>query len=221
MDSINLTRKNGSSIENEFYRIGSKYLGVVLSGFGYTYKNTLLYYSKRVLQEKGIDYWGIDYKYYGDQAFLKMSEIEKDKYFEDDNTIVVDMIDELSDKYEKIILIGKSMGTSIIRRYIRKGQHTDKSIYILITPGTEWSDMINDLKEIDNTTLIIGSLEDHNYIVKNLSDIYEKKNLRSYEIQHGNHLLETNNVQTDIDVLKKIIIEISKFIDEEVLGHNA
>jgi len=97
---------------------------------------------------------------------------------------------------------------------------TRKSYCILITPGTEWSNMIIDLKEIDNSTLIIGSLEDQNYIVKNLSDVYEKKNLHSFEIRHGNHLLETNNVETDIDILKEIIIEISRFIAEEVLGHN-
>jgi len=59
---------------------------------------------------------------------------------------------------------------------------TRKSYCILITPGTEWSNMIIDLKEIDNSTLIIGSLEDQNYIVKNLSDVYEKKNLHSFEI---------------------------------------
>lgn len=217
MEPINMERKDGSCIENEIDLKGSNYLGIVISGLGYTYRNPLLYYSKKVLQEKGIDYLGIDFKYYENQEFLEMSDTEKDQYFEEDITMIIDKMDELSAKYEKIIVIGKSLGTSVIHRYMKDGRHPNKCVYILITPGSEWAELIDDLKEINNQTLVIGSLEDPHYLVKNLSDIYNIKNLHLYEIHHGNHLLETNHVETDIDILKNIIKEISLFIDKEVM----
>lgn len=218
METLNMTRKDGSRIDNEMNQKGSNYLGIVISGFSYTYRNPLLYYSKKILQEKGIDYLGIDFKYYENQEFLRMSDTEQDQYFEEDIAMVIDKIDELSARYEKIILIGKSLGTSVIHRYIKNGRYPNKCVYILLTPGSEWSEIIDDLKEIDNKTLVIGSLEDPHYLVKNLSDIYNIKNLRLYEIHHGNHLLETNHTETDIDILKNIVKEMSLFIDDGIIG---
>ena len=61
--SLNLSRKDGTFIENECQINNSRYLGIIFSGLGYTYKNPLLYYSRNILFDNNIDYIGIDYGY--------------------------------------------------------------------------------------------------------------------------------------------------------------
>jgi hypothetical protein len=217
METFGLTRKDGSVIENEYQENKSECLGIVFSGFGYTYKNPLLYYSRNILFDYGIDYFGVDYAYTKNKYFMGLNENDKDKYFEDDNEAVINKILEMSDNYKKIILIGKSLGTSIIRRCIRNENIRNKSLIIFITPGNEWEGIINEIKNMDNKILVIGSLKDKLYNVKNLSEIYRKVNIKTYELKAGDHSLEINDTMKDIERLKEIMERIKTFIGENIV----
>ncbi len=214
MTKIALVRENGTEIASESIIHNQKYLGVVFSGLGYTYSKPLLYYSRNILLENGIDYVGIDYRYYEDDRFRQLNDAEKNEYFEADTRIVVKRLKELASHYEKLVLIGKSMGTSIIRRCIREKEIKDKACLVLMTPGAEWSDFIPELCALDNPTLVIASLEDTYYNVQNLKEIYEKKNVTVCEMKRGNHSLEVHDIEEDIERLKDILVKERDFIRE-------
>lgn len=216
---LKIKRKNGSEITIESFSNNSKYLGIVFSGFGYTYRNPILYYSKRVIIEKGIDYVGVDYKYYEDKEFMEMTEAEQDQQFQDDNEIVMSGIEDLISSYDKVFLIGKSMGTTVAQKCLESEKIRKKAAIVYITPGKEWSRFIPDLVQLENPMLLIGSLEDQYYTVDNLSDIYKKKDLSLCEFKTGNHLLESEDIENDLETLKCILKESETFIDQVLIRH--
>ncbi|GHT56800.1 alpha/beta hydrolase [Spirochaetia bacterium] len=218
MRSIDLLRKNGTEIENECQFNSNENLGVIFSGFGYTYRNPLLYYSRNILFDHNIDYLGVDCKYYNDKYFMNLTGDEQDKYFEEDIKIIINKLLEIERNYRKVILIGKSMGTTIIKKCLQNEQIRRKSSAIFITPGTDWENIINVIKYINNNILVIGSFRDKFYNIKNLSEIYDRKNIYTYELKEGDHSLETNDTIKDIEQLKKIMEEIKRFINENIFG---
>ncbi|MDR1971000.1 MAG: hypothetical protein LBQ46_03675 [Treponema sp.] len=213
MKTFDLLRKNGTKIENEYNFTNGKNLGIIFSGFAYTYKNPLLYYSRNILFDHNIDYFGIDYKYYDDTFFEKMNEQEQNIYFEEDKDIIINKIIEINNNYNKLILIGKSIGTCIIKKCINNKILRDKAIIILITPAVEWEQIIDEIKNINNPILVIGSLKDKHYCVKNLGEIYNRNNIDIYEIKEGDHSLEINDAIKDIEQLKNIMGKINTIIE--------
>jgi len=214
MKTFELKRKNGLLIPNEYDIQNRQYLGIILSGINYTYRNPILHYSKKLLLQKEFDYAGFDFKYYDDPNARILNDEEKNRYFEDDVNLICSKILELAEPYKKIILIGKSLGTSAIQRFLKEKRIREKASLVYITPGHEWSQCISELITMDNPLLVIGSFEDQYYPVSNLSDLYNRKNLSLYEIKQGNHSLETRDVLHDIDTLKQVMIKISTFIDQ-------
>ena len=138
MDSFELYRGDNSYIENEYQNNKSDYLGIIFSGLGYSYKNPLLYYSRKLLLENKIDYLGIDFAYSKNKDFLALSRESRIKFFDEDNEIIIKKVLELSVKYKKIFLIGKSLGASTIRQCIKQDLIRIKSAIVLLTPSNEW-----------------------------------------------------------------------------------
>jgi len=212
--TVNLVRADGTPIDRESKFQGGKSLGLVFSGVGYNYRNPLLYYSKELLVQHGCDYVGVDFKYYADPSFRSLSDDERYKRLSDDNDKVLDEARRLAPEYERIFLVGKSMGTSTVRNCLKDQEILKKAVIILFTPGGEWNEFILELLELDNPTLVVGSLADKLYTVPNLPRLREKKNLTLHELQNANHSLEVNNVQEDLTALKEIMRVEERFVKD-------
>ena len=212
--TVNLVRADGTPIDRESKFQGGKSLGLVFSGVGYNYRNPLLYYSKELLVQHGCDYVGVDFKYYADPSFRSLSDDERYKRLRGDNDIVLDEARRLAPEYERIFLVGKSMGTSTVRNCLKDQEILKKAVIILFTPGGEWNEFILELLELDNPTLVVGSLADKLYTVPNLPRLREKKNLTLHELQNANHSLEVNNVQEDLTALKEIMRVEERFVKD-------
>ena len=212
MDSFDLFRGDGSFIENEYQNNKSEYLGVIFSGLGYSYKNPLLYYSRKLLLENKIDYFGIDFCYSKNKNFLALDRESRIQYYHDDNEVILNKVLELGGSYKKLILIGKSLGTSTIRHCIHNDFIRIKSALVLLTPSNEWEGFIDELKNLENRILVIGSLLDKLYKVNDLPEIYKKKNINVFELRTGDHSLESDNTIDDIEQVKVIMKILRKFI---------
>ena len=213
MKSIDIQRKDGTKIQNEFQSNNSGILGILFSGFSYTYKNPLLYYSRNILFDNSFDYLGIDYQYYCSDYFGKLDEEEQDAFFDEDNRLIARKIVEISENYKKLILIGKSMGTTAINHCINNDKIRNKAIIVYITPWKDWERIINEIKNTENKILIISSFQDKYYNVKNLKETRNKSNIELYELKEGNHSLETGDTIKNIEQLKEIMIVIKAFIE--------
>jgi len=217
MKSFNLVRGNGSIIDNECHIENNQYLGIIFSGANYTYRNPLLYYSRNLLFDNKIDYFGIDFGYYRDGYYTKLTEDEKNKYFENDISIIINKILDISKQYKKIIFIGKSIGTIGIRRCFKNDSLMNKSSFVLLTPAIEWGEMINEIIYLENDFLIIGSRGDKHYMTENLNKIYNVKNINIYELADGDHSLEINDTMKDIEQLGIVCKKINDFIKYSIV----
>jgi hypothetical protein len=216
METFDLLRNDGTKIENEFKFNNSEILGIIFSGFNYTYRNPLLYYSRNILFDHNIDYLGIDYRYYDNKYFMKLNDGEQNKYFEEDIKIIINKILEIQKNYKKIIFIGKSLGTTAISRCLKDERIRNKSTIIFLTPWVEWEDIIEKIKNMENKILIIGSFQDKYYNARNLTELYNKNNIKTYELMNADHSLEINDTIKDIEQLKIIMEKAKEFIEENI-----
>lgn len=210
---MGIIRKDGTSIvTDELLTKNGNTLIIVLAGFGYTINHPLLYYVKNIAKELKCDYLGIDFDYKNNPLFLQKLENDKDVYFEEDNVLVKEYTKDKSKTYQRIVFIGKSMGTSIIKRLVDDIELLNKSALVLMTPGTEWSSIIEKIVTINNPILVIGGLGDVNYRVEGLEKIYTMENIKVLELKDTNHALETGNVDQDLEILNRVISAIKEFI---------
>ncbi len=214
METIRIARKDGTFIPTEFHGNGGPVLGVVISGFGYTYRNPLLYYAASLLAESGADLLRVDFRYYEDEGFRVLDEAGKDARFEADAAAVADAVEREASRRERIVLAGKSLGTSVIRRCLRRPAVAEKSSLILVTPGSEWSDFIPELVTSGRPALVVGSLGDRYYPVPNLDELRADPEVRTLELEAGDHSLETGDAVRDVETLKRIVQGMKEFLEE-------
>lgn len=191
-------------------------LFIVFSGFGYTIAHPLLHYSKCVAKELLCDYIGVDYDYVRNPGFLSLLGKEQDAYFETDTALVREYILDKSGKYAHLVLVGKSMGTSIINRLLDTEEIIKKSTIVLMTPGTEWDAIIKKIIRIKNSVLVVGSKNDKHYMIEGLEAIYKKDTIEVLEIEDGNHALETGIVENDIEIIKRVITTLKSFVVRQI-----
>lgn len=214
MSNQHLKRLNGSSIICESNQTNSKKLVVVFSGFDYTYRNPLLYYSVSAAISDGFDYQCFDPKYYDDLFFQKLSPSEKSDYYNADFDLMIHEIKSISSSYEKIVFIGKSMGGNIFIKLLEDKNLLLKSSFILLTPSIFWKNKINIFKSIQARCLIIASNTDKNYSEVEWKSLSEDSNVQFFEIENADHSLETGNIDNDLDIVKSVLNKIKTFIAE-------
>lgn len=87
-----------------------KKLAVFLPGYNYSNDAPLLFYLRKKVYLLGYDVLLVDQRYHENLAFDKASDTEKDKWFNSDLTNLYAAIEKK--KYNKILLVGKAMGSS-------------------------------------------------------------------------------------------------------------
>ena len=125
----------GITLESRVIDQNSNVLAVLLPGMGYTLDRSLMDYSKNLAVEKGYDVLPIEY---GFQAVRK--KIDKDN-MKDVEVAINESYEllklSLEIRYEKVIFIGKSLGTVVQRMLeekIRKENYNGEIINIYLTP---------------------------------------------------------------------------------------
>ena len=218
MDSLDLRRSGGRAAANELERRGGSRLGVVFSGFGYSYRDPLLRWTKRAFLEKGLDYWGVDLGYRDDPEFMALEPAAQDEAFEADCALVIDALRGLAEGYGGLVLAGKSMGTSVVRRCLKAGLGKGRLALALFTPGTEWPAFAPELAASEAPAFLAASLEDPHYVKADLAPVRSRSGLRLFELPRGDHLLETGSLVEDLETQARLFAALLAFLDETAPG---
>lgn len=218
MESLDLRRASGRAVANELERRGGSRLGVVFSGFGYSYRDPLLRWTKRAFLEKGLDYWGVDFGYREDPEFLALAPAAQDEAFEADCAVAVEALRGLAGGYGGLVLAGKSMGTSVVRRCLKAGPWKARLALALFTPGTEWPAFAPELAASGLPVFLAASLEDPHYAAAELGAVRAAPGLRLHELARGDHLLETGSLLQDLETQARIFAGLLDFLEETAGG---
>ena len=209
---MGIIRKNRTEIQTREIRAGNPVLAVVIAGFGYSLDQPHLYYLIKSLTSSGADVLGLDYSYAADPEFMGLPEAEQDLRFEEDNRQVIPYVENRGADYDRVVLIGKSLGTSVARRFFPLDVLREKRRFVFLTPGTEWSGMIPEIAGMSEEFLIIGSLEDRHFTAGNREPLRGSSRIKMLEFTKGNHSLETGDLRKDLEITATVVESIRDFV---------
>lgn len=200
-----------------------KKLAIIFPGIGYTSERPLLYYSRKVLQKNGyevtnVDYTGLD----GDNIFESsdntvassgqpVKRVSKDKtlkFVAKAEAIVKNQLDNIDfSQFDKIMFVSKSVGAVVSAVYAK--QVGIKPYHIMITP----LDYAFQFVDEESGSVFCGT-EDPLANFQVIKNICKEKMLDCYDFKAGNHSLETDRIDINIDYLKQYVSIIDNIISD-------
>jgi phosphoglycolate phosphatase len=191
---------------DEEKRMSSNKLAVTFPGIGYHNDKPLLYYSKKLLKQMGFDVIEITYTFP-----LKAKEIKGDKdKMEDAFTIAVRQAKEqLSsvefDKYERVLFIGKSIGTTVAAYCDKEYEVCAK--HIVLTPVPQTFEFLK-----PGCGIVFNGNEDPWCETSLVTEKCKELGVDAYIVDHANHSLETNSALVDVENLKDVLSKIESYV---------
>ncbi|HHD2752648.1 TPA: alpha/beta hydrolase [Clostridium perfringens] len=196
----------GVELSPRFIDAGGKKLCVILPGIGYCLDRSYLDYSKQLAKEIGYDVLEVEYGYQ-----INRSEFNIEKEFSIMVSESLEVIDNAIDKeYEEVLIIGKSIGTSVqsfLNKDLSRRFKNIKNIYI--SPINKTLDEFN----IESNSLVITGDEDPLLSIANRMNIEKRDDVESFIIEGANHALDIEgNIMKTIDGLKESLEIEREFI---------
>ncbi len=180
-------------------------LAVLLPGIGYHKDKPLLYFARKLVQSKGyetidVEYHDLPQKIKGDKAMMKKAaEIAISQTCEQ-----LENVDFAS--YEKVLFIGKSIGTVVVAKYVSDYNIEAKQVWYTpveatFTFGTE------------DAVAFIGDDDPWSDLSKvKTAAAYTGINLTIYPA--CNHSLESADVEKNLEFLQDVIHKTAVYIEE-------
>ena len=215
-----ISNKNDPSflVPNIFFKQEKEtnHLALILPGLNYTCDMPLLYYSTQVMLGAGADVVQVKYDYTEKTMEKSVTLPEKVALLQKDVTKITSVALEQS-KYQRLTVIGKSLGTLCISCLLEAAFPVKPQICIFLTPILQQMLVAFEMiKSCPNTFYVIGTTDpyyDPELIVK-----FRSKQPDNFLIIEGvNHSLELpGDTIHSLSVLDNIVRRLNMFIKEEV-----
>ena len=182
-----------------------KKLAVFFPGIGYTVDKPLMHYSRKLASDSGFDILLLPYT-----GFSKKVKGDRDKMAESFRIALSQSREMLADTdftaYDKILFVGKSIGTAAAAEIAAQSSVSDRIHLVLYTPLAETFSF-----PIGSAVAFTGSADP--WVKRDsITELCLQRNIPCHVIPNANHSLETGDVQEDIENLKKIMKKTEKFI---------
>lgn len=178
-------------------------LAVIFPGVGYHVDKPLLYFSKKLVNERG--YSVVDVAYGNFPNGVKGSKEKMEAAFlsalEQSEEILKDV--DFS-QYEEVLFISKSVGTAVASAYAGKHGLNTRNVYY-----TPVGDSFRFMKQ---SGIVFHGTNDGWVETELVKEACEKNGFPLYITERGNHSLETGNVMEDLVNLKKIMEITQEYI---------
>ena len=183
-----------------------KKLAIVLPGVGYHTDKPLLYYSKKIAKAKDYQIIDISYNFTDDVGKIKFDEDSMAKAIDMGLNQMEEQLSDLDfSSYDRIIFIGKSIGTAIAARY--DITHGISGEHIVFTPVPATFEYLTSYQGL----VFHGNMDplcDTDLCIENC----EEMSLTYAVVPQANHSLETGDVLTDIDNLHRLMKTVEKLL---------
>jgi hypothetical protein len=187
----------------------SNSIAVMFPGRGYTAQAPLFHYSTGVFLNQGFDVLHVNYDYTTEESNT-MSLDEHITQITEDVKAVMDRVLK-NHSYKNHTLIGKSIGTIALSSIVDRDEFT-KAKVIWLTPLLQLDIVFDKMMESLPLGLCIIGDKDPCYILERYDQLCTKENLSCMLVLGTEHSLNyADNPIESIEVLKRVITEISKF----------
>ena len=181
--------------------MNKKRMALILPGLGYHSDKPLLYYAKKLFSKRGYEIKEITYR--------SLPEWTKDnldvmgKIVTDQAKKAFDQMDVQS--YEEIVFISKSIGSIAACRLIHEWKKDWK--HICFTPVEVTIPLLE-----SGETIIFSGTSDPFVDCSKLKQACNEKGIPLYQMDGGNHSLETGDIIRDIKELGKIMKKLQQSV---------
>jgi pimeloyl-ACP methyl ester carboxylesterase len=196
---INIKSYAKTTLKQELYWNESDVLTFILPGKFYTLFGPSLYYATNISFELGFDTLLIEYGY--QRANIDFNMENYDDIVAETYEAIMKAL-SMKD-YKKIVIIGKSIGTSIISSFIEKLEKDYEVISVLLTP----TQGALQLFKVRKALVVIGD-KDPFVSIENLEELNKFQNLEIHVVHGADHSLDLDTVEnslTEMKIINKIL----------------
>lgn len=215
--SLNITGHQKRPIKNTFIEQDNKSKGIAIlfPGVGYTATMPLLYYSERLLNWLGFDVLRIeDSPYRNDSAFAELNEEAKALWLFNDATQIGRAALSIH-KYEKIVLVGKSIGTLSMGHLIASHSEFKQAVCVCLTPLIKNFELVQQIQVSSNPSLFVIGTHDAHYDADLLSSL--AKDQAAVVIENAGHSLNIEaNLNLSLEALQETMLAVEGFLNLQV-----
>ncbi|MGY5853411.1 MAG: hypothetical protein RTU92_07605 [Candidatus Thorarchaeota archaeon] len=212
-DKLDIRGYEGRPIPNTFYKQekSTNQTALIFPGFGYTTQMPLLFYSIRVIIERGANVLSIEQNYSRHEEFLtRMQEGRVEWLFGDAVGVYEGVVEN---NYGDVqFMVGKSLGTRVLGYLLTNYDELSKAKVVWLTPLIRDEVVLQRMQEhTAESLLIIGTADPHydESIIRTLEDDHHFKSLI---IENGNHGLQVpEGVHGSVRALTKVVESIDDF----------
>jgi hypothetical protein len=208
---------DNQGIEIELAARDSDTVCVMYPGRGYYLNSPIFLYTMLLLDTLRIGYVGVDLRY-GDKKELRGLYGDRiDGYLKQDALAIAAGIAPLLGGYRRRIIIGKSLGTRLMKHQLQNGLIGEDADLIWLTPAGNLMEFYADLRTLKNRSLLVFGNKDDNYASGYAGKIAGTERIGVLEIDGAGHSFEDEgSVARSIDNLKTVVDRIGKFITDPV-----
>lgn len=202
-------------VPSTFFRQEHKtnHIAVLFPGFGYTVQMPLMYYTGRLLSESGADVFLVGYNYSQQPDFQAASGEEREIWLRTD-TIAAYKMALAQRNYERVTLVGKSIGTRAIGHLLATEEPPPSLRCIWLTPILRSELLRNQMKRTPHQALFVIGTSDPHYDPEILAEVQEATAGQVMVIDNADHSLEIKgDIVQSIHVLEGLITKIQKFLE--------
>lgn len=202
-------------VPNTFYKHkeNHKHLAVLLPGMGYTCQMPLMYYTTRLLLEQEINVFQVEYDYSHNETFTSLPFEKQKEWLLTDVRAGLNAIFDYQ-VYEKVTIIGKSLGTLAMGHLLPHYQQLKKADAIWLTPLFHNEKLVKEILECPQRSLFITGSADSCYVEENATRILQETESELLLIENGNHSLEIkDNIFSSIEAMSKVLTGIKQFLN--------
>jgi len=184
-------------------------LAIMFPGRGYTVQGPLFHYSTGVFLNKGFDVLHVNYDYTTEES----NAMELDEHIKQISIDVNAVMDQVlsTSTYDNYTLIGKSIGTIALSSIVQRNEFADARV-IWLTPLLHLDVVFDQMLSATQPGLSIIGDQDPCYIKDRFDQLATIENMTSILMPGTEHSLNYADKPIEsIDVLKKVISEISAF----------
>lgn len=188
----------------------TRHLGIILPGYRYSVEMAPLYYAGRILLDQGADVLRVEYAYYRTD-FMEQPESEQDKWISSD--VFAACTAGLSYRsYEKITLVGKSLGTIAMGHLLRDSRFQGATC-VWETPllTVEW--LCSQIDQVRPRSLFVIGTADQFYKRDLLERLVSVTKGESVVLEGANHALEIpGDIPKSLRALEQIVQALQGFL---------
>lgn len=186
----------------------NKKIAILFPGIGYTCDRPLLYYSGRLARQHGYETVSVSYSLPAPNPQKNPMDSREKRLKLSAKAALLQTEELLSgiswNTYEEILFLSKSIGTVVSTAYAQKHQLSVKNILFTPLPGT--------FRHVRGHCIAFHGTADPWIETSLVIEKCKELEIPLFLTPEANHSLECGDVKKDLEILRKVMKEVEKFM---------